>query len=263
MTSLRPNRNVLVIAGLAAGVLLGAAGCEESAPPPPAPAAGTATGAGQARPQSNAPGSSGPLARLSDQPKSMLGRSAQYGKQVAQQAVDRDSAIGGMADEMSGEAVPLEVGGLRWSVPSGWVKQNASGMRAAEFRVPHPDGGDGEAVAAWFFFPDGQGGTVQQNIDRWAQQVRGPGNSPGEPVVKRRNINGVQTTTVELEGTYRDGMPGQPYVERPNYVFRGAIAEGPKGLVFLRLVGPRDIVYDESVFRLWDQLVGGTREAGM
>ena len=27
--------------------------------------------------------------------------------------------------------------------------------------------------------PGGQGGTVQDNIDRWAQQVRGPGNGPG------------------------------------------------------------------------------------
>ena len=48
-----------------------------------------------------------------------LTATARDGKTVAQQAVDRDSAMGGMVGEMSGEAVPLEVGGLRWSVPSG------------------------------------------------------------------------------------------------------------------------------------------------
>mgnify|MGYP001432786605 CR=1 FL=1 len=269
MTSPSPNRRRSVIRSFrmvliaAAGAAVWAAGCEESAPPPgPTAGSGAPVGAPPSRPQSNAPGSTGPLSRLTDQPTSLLGRTAHSGKQVGQQMADRDTAMSGMVDEMSGQAAPLEVGGLRWSVPSEWTRSTNPGpMRAAEFRIPHPEGGEGEAVAVWFHFPGGQGGSVEDNIRRWSEQVRNAWNEPGEPAVKRRTINGVSTTTVELEGTYRDGLPGQPYVERPDYVFRGAIAEGPNGLVFFRLVGPRDIVY--AVFHQWDQVVGSTRRAGM
>lgn len=248
---------IVALAGLAAaGLILGA--CEEETAPPPAATGGGTT---QGPPPSTAPGSTGPLRNLSNQPKSLLGRSAQTGKIAAQEAVDRDAAAAGMAAELSGEAEGLEVGGLRWSVPIAWQRNTgAGGMRAAEFRVPHPEGGEGEATAVWFHFPGGQGGSVQDNINRWAEMVRGPGDTPGEPTVHRRQINGVWTTVVELEGTYRDGMPGQPFELRPNYVFRGAIAEGPQGLVFVRLVGPRDVMY--AILRDWEGLVGSTRKAG-
>jgi len=241
-----------------AGAIAG--GCDQGTPSAPAAPAAPANAGPSAIPQPVA--SSGPLSRMRSNPTSMLGRSAQMGKDTAQMALNRDSAIGGMAAELSGEAVPLQIAGLHWSVPSEWERvQGDSPMRAAEFRIPHPDGGEGEAQAIWYYFGPGQGGTVEDNIARWATFVRDADGNPTIPDIATMKINGIPATLVAMEGTYRDGLPGEPYVERPGYAFYGAIFEGPKGNVFIRLTGPVDVV--NALLGQWQQLFQGTRRDNM
>ncbi len=246
---------IVALAGAAAIV----AGCDQGTQSAQAPAAPANAGP-SAIPQQVA--SSGPLSRMRDNPTSMLGKTAQMGKDTVQMALNRDSAIGGMAAEMSGEAVPLQIAGLHWSVPVEWERvQSDSTMRAAEFRIPHQEGGEGEAQAIWYHFGPGQGGTVEENIARWATFVRDADGNPTIPDIATMKINGIRTTLVAMEGTYRDGLPGQTYVERPGYAFYGAIFEGRQGNVFIRLTGPVDVV--NSLLGQWQQLFQGTRPDNM
>ena len=243
-----------IIVALAAGL----AACDGGTPPPPA-GGGPNTGPAAVP---NQVGSNSPLGNMRANPTSQLGRSAKLGKDTVQMALNRDSAAGGMADEISGEANPLIVAGLRWSVPSHWeTPAERSPMRAAEYLIPHPEGGEGHAQIIWFHFGPGQGGTIEDNIARWATLVRDVQGNPTMPDIATMKINGFNAVLVAMEGTYRDGIPGQTYVERPGYQFRGAIFEGPKGNVFIRLTGPADLM--EAIVGEWQQLFQGTRSENM
>src|SRR5262245_15720171 len=79
------------------------------------------------------------------------------------------------------QMVRSEAAGLRFSVPSVWTRVPApSDMRAAQFRVPRSgnDGEDGELVL--FYFGKGQGGSPEQNVDRWTGQLTRPDGQPAQ-----------------------------------------------------------------------------------
>jgi hypothetical protein len=82
------------------------------------------------------------------------------------------------------------------------------------------------------------GGGIDENINRWASQSRSETGGPVAPTVERGEVDGMAVTRVEMNGEYR-GM-GEAY--RPDHIFLAAIVEAPVGNVFLRLVGPSDVV---------------------
>ncbi len=229
--------------------MAGLAGCEEPsssppAPPPPAPAGG---GTQQS-------GSNGALSGLSEQPKSLLGRSAKTARDVVAQAENKQAEAVGMAGEMSGETASLEITGLVWSAPTAWERvQPANAMRKAELHVKSPDG-EGEAVVT---FSTGIGGSVEANIDRWAGQFLTSG-GPAVPMPKHRIVAGVTVTLVELDGTYKDSMPGAEATERPGYALKGAVVEGPQGTVFIKMVGPKAVV--DQAGSAWAMMIDGMRK---
>ena len=78
-------------------------------------------------------------------------------------------------------------GDFKFAVPAGWRSgQPSSPMRKAELRVPGPEGtgAAGEAIITVFHFGPGQGGTVQQNIDRWFGQFDGDNDGKGAASAK-------------------------------------------------------------------------------
>jgi hypothetical protein len=128
-------------------------------------------------------------------------------------------------------------GGLTWTATAPLVAR-APGMemRAAEYGVAG-EGGAAEAVLTVFHFGAGAGGTVQDNIDRWAGMYQGAGGAPAVPQVAHLTVSGFPITTVATEGTAGGGMPGAetaPALAK----FLGAIVEGPEGMVFFKLSGP-------------------------
>jgi hypothetical protein len=194
---------------------------------------------------------------LSENPQSILGKSAKSGKNVAAQLENRSAEAAGMAAELSGEAAPLEVGGLVWSAPTAWNRVKPSNaMRAAELRIPAEAVGapEGEAVVA---FSSGIGGSVEQNIARWAGQMLSEGGGASIAYPKTRNVAGCKVTLVEFEGTYRDTMSGTPQ-ELPGYAMKGAVIEGPGGLVFIKMTGPTEIV--QAAGPAWDLMIDGMRK---
>jgi len=148
---------------------------------------------------------------------------------------------------MSGASgAPNQAAGVYWTVPAGWEVGPARQMRIATYRI-HAIAGDPEdAECAVYFFGTGQGGTVQANFDRWAQQfTSAKGQTPAEPTnMEKRTIAGLTVSTITVSGTYLGGggMMSQEQVKKPNYRMRGAIVEAPEGLAFFKFIGPLNTV---------------------
>jgi hypothetical protein len=124
-----------------------------------------------------------------------------------------------------------------WDAPAAWPKvENASPMRKATYRVPRAagDAEDGELTVTQ------AGGTVDQNLARWAQQLA---RKPQDAKRSERSAHGLKVTVVEIHGDYSGmAMPGAPAPEKkPGYALLGAIAETSPP-TFFKLVGPEKTV---------------------
>jgi hypothetical protein len=110
-------------------------------------------------------------------------------------------------------------------------------MRTAEWRIPRvaPDREDGECFV--ITFGKGQGGSVDDNVNRWVQQLK-----PTTSTLDRttRTVHGMTVTRVEIAGTYTamamPPMPASP--PRPGSRLVGEIVETPTGTWFFKLTGP-------------------------
>jgi hypothetical protein len=125
--------------------------------------------------------------------------------------------------------------GLSWTVSSNWKAQAEWPMRLATYEVP--DGGE----CGVYYFGQGQGGSVDANIDRWVGQFQQP---EGKPKIEKRTIHGLKVTTVDVSGAYT-GMGGPRAPEGPpkqGYRLLGAVVEGPQGSVFFKFTGPSKTV---------------------
>jgi hypothetical protein len=139
--------------------------------------------------------------------------------------------------------VRTEAARLRFTLPSEWVRVPApSDVRAAQWRIPHgpKDGEDGELIL--FFFGAGQGGKVEDNLDRWYAQFTQPdGRQSREAgVVTSRTVHGLKVTSLDLPGTYSGGTmgPGSGAKPKPGTRLLGAVVEGNGGPWFFKAIGP-------------------------
>jgi hypothetical protein len=197
---------------------------------------------------------SGALANLSEKPNSLLGKSAAAGRETGRKIEQAQQQAVGAAGVLSGDRVAAEIGPLLFHPPAEWeaLKPTAQ-FQTALYRVA-ADEGEGEARVVFFHFTQG-GGDVASNIARWRGMVIGPDGQPAEALVRDRTLAGYKTKLVSMEGTYKDGMPGGPTTDRPNYGFRGAIIETDQGNVFVRFFGPKALV--DANAKTWEEMVIG------
>lgn len=131
--------------------------------------------------------------------------------------------------------------GIKWDVASNWKAEAARPMRLATYTIP-PAAGDSEpGECGVYYFGQGQGGSVQANMDRWVGQFQSNEAAKRE----QRTIHGLKVTTVDVSGAY-SGMGG-PMAKsgappKPGYRLLGAIVEGPQGSVFFKFTGPAKTV---------------------
>lgn len=127
-------------------------------------------------------------------------------------------------------------GGISWTAPAAWKADAPRPMRAATYLAPAAKGDAEGAECGVFYFGEGQGGSVDANIDRWVGQFEGA----RAPVRKKEKLGAFDVTTVEVEGTYAGSTGGLmgPRTPKPGFKLLGAIVEGPKGNVFFKLTGP-------------------------
>ena len=138
---------------------------------------------------------------------------------------------------------PKAVRVLDWllPVPAGGGPQGpSSGMRGAQFTAgpklgPAPHPGVPLGLAG--------GGTVQENIDRWASQFLGADGKPARPVVAKGSASGMPVTWVALDGRYARGVgTGAQGPGAANQSLRVAVLETPAGNLFFQLWGDRAAV---------------------
>ncbi len=131
--------------------------------------------------------------------------------------------------------------GIKWTVSPSWKAQGERPMRVATYQIPAAPGDQESAECAVYYFGQGQGGSVQANMDRWIGQFQGSKNAAK---VEKRTVNGLKVTTVDVSGAYT-GMGGPRAPEGPpkqGYRLLGAIVEGPQGSVFFKFTGPAKTV---------------------
>lgn len=130
----------------------------------------------------------------------------------------------------------FEVGGLSFERPADWKwVQVASMMRKAQLSVPSK--GDLKAAEIVFFhFGQGSGGSVQENAQRWLNQFD---KKPDNGKTEETSLGGKKVYLVSTEGVFQSGMPGGAMTPMENYALLGAMVEGPEGLIFVKMTGPK------------------------
>ena len=129
-------------------------------------------------------------------------------------------------------------GDLRLSAPNGWSSEPAaSSMRVAQYKLPRAQGDAEDASLVVYYFGQGQGGSVDANLERWAGQM---GQTVDKSHKQSMTVNGLAVTLLDVTGTYTGDMsPGSGAGQsKPNTRLRAAVIETPKGPYFLKLVGP-------------------------
>lgn len=125
--------------------------------------------------------------------------------------------------------------GLRWTPPNAWKAQGSRPMRLDTYSVGE------DAECGVYYFGQGQGGSVQANLDRWIGQFQQP---PQPPKIQHLTVHGLNVTTVDTSGSY-SGMGGPMAsggAPKPGFRLLGAIADGPQGSVFFKFTGPTKTV---------------------
>jgi len=130
--------------------------------------------------------------------------------------------------------------GIHWSLPKRWTEQGQRPMRVATYTVPASQGDPEGGECAVFYFGNDQGGTVDQNIERWIGQFE----TTAVPARSRKDVNGMKVTLVQIAGAYL--APAGPMMQssgkKENFRLLGAIVEGPEGSVFYKFTGPAKTV---------------------
>jgi len=125
-------------------------------------------------------------------------------------------------------------------VPKGWTESTpTSNMRAAQF-VISGDAGDAELIV--YYFGEGQGGSVEANVDRWYGQFEQPDGAPtrDKAIRTERKVDGLAVTLLNVKGRYVANIkPTSPEKHNePNFQMLAAIIETDNGPYFFKMVGP-------------------------
>ena len=141
------------------------------------------------------------------------------------------------------QGAELTLLGYHAKAPAAWVAETpSSSFRLAQFAVPGPDSTDDAEVVVYFFGPN-QGGTPDANMARWREQFSTADGPPLRESVRRDSSGAFPITIAEYQGTYRRGVGmGSPDSVRANQALVAAIAETPRGTMFLQLFGPDSVV---------------------
>lgn len=133
------------------------------------------------------------------------------------------------------------VGAFTFQRPEGWGWVTpASPMRKAQLTPPSA-GSAAPGEVTFFHFGPGQGGSVEQNIQRWTAQFQA-GAAGSNAMQKVGQHGGTKVTYVTASGTFQSGMPGGPTTPLEGYALLGAIIESPGGNVFVKMTGPEETV---------------------
>ena len=140
----------------------------------------------------------------------------------------------------------MQCGSIEFPKPAAWkwIKPSAQ-FRTLQYAVP----GDAELIVS--VFPAGDGGALEANIERWANQFGGASSVKART---DRAVGEIRVTRVDFAGDFKGMGMAQA---RTGMLQLGAIVQAPTQSVFIRLLGPASAV--ESVRAEFDALAAGVR----
>ncbi|MFP5262829.1 MAG: hypothetical protein ACLGJB_13070 [Blastocatellia bacterium] len=146
-----------------------------------------------------------------------------------------------------GQPAAAQSGGLQFKPPAGWnAEQPAGTMRVAQYKLPRAEGDTTDAALVVFYFGQGQGGSVEANLDRWIGQMQQPDGSPSKSKAKTENtnVNGMPVTLLDVMGMYTESMMGGAGGQQIQGLarMRAAVIETQRGAYYVKLVGPEKTV---------------------
>ena len=226
----------LVVVAVAAVVFAVMSGCEK-APAPKGPTPVTVKSGSGASSAVVAPAPTPGPANATAAPAQVAAAAPSTGAGAA--AVAATQAGGYPVSGPDGDQTKIEVGGLTMPKPVTWVwTAPAMQFRALQYAVPALGVNAPAAELVFSVFLAGDGGPVDANLDRWANQFRS-GTAAAESKRSQATVNGMQVSRVESMGEYMGMGAAAP---RPGYMQLGAIVQAPGRTVFMKVVGPQATV---------------------
>lgn len=152
----------------------------------------------------------------------------------------------------AGDGTAVTIAGVTFTPPANWVDLGPSGMRKASYYLnPVADEADSATMTVFYFGPT-SGGTIEDNLERWINQMSQPdGGDPHEfSQMNELTVEDMTAHLLEVPGTYASGsMMGNP-VSKENYLMVGVVLEAPEGNLFFKLTGP-----ENTAKKMADELV--------
>jgi hypothetical protein len=127
---------------------------------------------------------------------------------------------------------------VAWDAPASWPSVPTNNpLRKATYKIPRAPGDTEDAELT---ISTAQGG-VAPNVQRWSAQFF---DAPAKQAT--RKVNGLDVTTVEIEGPFRGGGPmtmgGAGSAPKDHQMLLGAIVDAGDKQHFFKLVGPEKTV---------------------
>jgi len=143
------------------------------------------------------------------------------------------------AHEARAQGTSIKLLDYQTIVPAKWVSRPPiSSARLAMFTVPGADSAS-KADVVVYFFGKSMGGNVQANLTRWKGQFSTPDGSAVQETITRDSTGIFPITFAEYRGTYRRGIgAGSADSVKTGQTLVAAIAETPRGTMFIQMFGP-------------------------
>lgn len=142
-----------------------------------------------------------------------------------------------------------DLGAITVRAPSAWkAEAPTSGMRKAQYTLEKAKADQEPATLVVYYFGQNQGGSVEDNLERWYGQFQQQDGSASKDKAKvsRRTVSGMPVTEVDVSGAYAPGSmnPMMPHGQepKPGYRMLAAIVETAQGPYFFKLTGPERTV---------------------
>ena len=144
--------------------------------------------------------------------------------------------LAGCSEKPADKPAPKPEGGLlQYRVPEAWTSRPpANKLRKAQYSVPDKEKKAADAELVYSYFGPSGGGTLDENMERWAGQF----GTTRESAKVEKATGSHPVTFVRLKGTYEGDKPG--------FVMMVAAVETEQGMHYLKLVGPDVTVSDWS-----------------
>ncbi len=154
------------------------------------------------------------------------------------------AALGGAADD-KGTVVTID--GLSSKTPADWKEEKpTSNLRYKQFTLPRAEGDKADAELIIFFFGEGSGGGVEENIKRWKGMFQPPEGKKIDDIFKHEElkVGNVKVNYADVSGTYlfKERPMDTKTEPRPGHRMVAVIFASPKGPYFIRLIGPEKTV---------------------